>query len=187
MHRRYTGDRYSRTRRRVLRTLGAGSALATIGATSPFGIGTYERSVVLRHNRAAAGGDACTGGALPAEISGRFDDTFGHRHEISAIHWLSFHDDEEFLYRICTVYRQDGYLIAQNDTVQAYYPDKYSRFEWIIDGGDVWYCQQVFSADSHDEARDFTRHPRADSSNPGIGGCGVDGSIAWTKLSATST
>ncbi|MEM7124068.1 MAG: hypothetical protein AAF563_22515 [Pseudomonadota bacterium] len=187
MHRVYAGIQGPQTRRRILRTFGAGSALATIGAASPFDLATKQQSFVVRRNVAQAGGDACTGGALPAEISGHFDDTFGHRHEIGAAHWMSFHDDEEFLYRICTVYRQDGYLIAQNDAVQAYYPDMYSRFEWVIDGDDIWYCQQVFAADSHDEARDFDRHPRADSSNPGTGGCGVDGSIAWTKLSAAST
>ncbi len=164
----YLGPGFA-SRRRLLKTIGAGSAAVTVGI-SPL---------------AASGAIAeeCSG-SVPPELVGRFVDTHGHRHVIDATHWQSFHDDEEFLHRICSVHPQDGFLIARNHASQTYHPDKFSRFEWMVDDGSIWYCQQVFSADSALEAADFDRFPAALGSDPGGGGCGEAGGFAWSKLTA---
>ncbi len=157
------------TRRSLLKTIGVGSAAATVGI-SPLAA-------------SGAGAQVCSG-PVPTELIGRFVDTFGHRHIITETHWQSFHDDEEFFHRICSVQPQDGFLITRNHASQAFHPNKFSRFEWLVEDGDLWYCQQVFSAASAEEAADFDRFPAAHGSDPSGGGCGDSGGFAWTKLMA---
>ncbi len=167
MHRRSVRNPVIQTRRGLLRTLGVGSAAVAMGVTAA---------------AAADGAQTCTGATMPPELIGQFVDGFGHSHSIDERSWESVHDDEGFLYHICTVVPQDGFLIAQNDRGQAYHPEKFSRFEWLVKDDGVWYCQQVFSADSHDDAGDFDRFPAARADNPGSGGCGEAEGFAWTNL-----
>ena len=161
-----------RTRRRLLKAFGAGGAAVTIGMTP---------SAVVADDQ------LCTNGAMPPQLVGQFVDSFGHRHVIDESQWHSFHDDEALLYRICSVHPQKGFLIAQNHRSQKYHPDKFSRFEWVVEDGDVWYCQQVYSADSQSAAVDFARFPAAIKRHKGPGGCGVSGLAGWTKLTAGTT
>ena len=167
MHRGHSHPSF-RTRRRLLGSLGAGGAAIAMGFAAPV---------------AAADSDAaCPGGALPPHLVGRFVDGYGHRHAIDATTWQSVHDDEGFLYHICSVSPQDGFLIARNDASQAYHPGKFSRFEWIVNDDGVWYCQQVFAAGSRGEAGDFDRFPAGRHQDPSLAGCGDTGGFAWTNL-----
>jgi len=86
------------------------------------------------------------------------------------------------IFHICFINNENSYLIAQNDRDNKYYPNKYSRFEWVEDSSfRLWYAQQVYDADTIEDAKSFMSYPRADSSDPSKGGVGKN-NYPWTKM-----
>ncbi|MEM6926403.1 MAG: hypothetical protein AAF602_05715 [Myxococcota bacterium] len=63
-----------------------------------------------------------------------------------------------------------GIIIAQNASTNTYNADLWSRFEWVVDGQTVFWCQQAFDEMSATEAENADPADRAD---PEMGGCGV--------------
>ena len=119
------------TRRSLLKTIGVGSAVATVGI-SPLAI-------------SGASAQECSG-PVPTELIGRFVDTFGHRHIITENPLAVVPRRQRVLSsHIARCSRWTGFLITRNHASQTFHPNKFSRFEWLVEDGDLWYCQQVFS------------------------------------------
>lgn len=71
----------------------------------------------------------------------------------------------------------EQWIIAQNDASDAFNPGLFSRFDYLVDGERVWWCQTVFDAV---DAATAAAVDRADASDPATGGCG--GAFPWTEL-----
>ena len=73
-----------------------------------------------------------------------------------------------------------GTLIAQNSEEAAYDPGAWSRFDYVVDGGTLYYCQTLYNAGSEAEA---LAHPGANSASPTEGGCGeAPYDFPWSAL-----
>jgi len=70
-------------------------------------------------------------------------------------------------------------LFAHNASTNEYSPNLYSRFDWVVLQGDLWFCQTSYDAEPLEAARATTR---ADESDPTVNGCNT---FPWSKLVAT--
>ncbi len=109
------------------------------------------------------------------EIGGDYKDNYGGVHEISALHWIN----ESFSFSILEIDVSNDFMVAQNNPDNSWFPNSFSRFNWVEDAtGDLYYCQSVYNADSVDAARNAP-DPTADT--PAINGCG-DWNFPWSEL-----
>jgi hypothetical protein len=76
-------------------------------------------------------------------------------------------------------------MITQNSCADPFNPGKWTRNEWTWYSGDgsapeLYLCTQVYDADSEAAA---IGAPRADDSDPTVGGCGAPPTtFPWSKL-----
>lgn len=114
-------------------------------------------------------------------IEGSYTDNYGNSQIVGAEEWITAGSS---YYNYIIVDNNQSYLTAQNASSNQYYPNKYSRFEWTTtDNGDLWYCQQVYNADSAADANDFTLYPPANSTDPSVRGCGTgNNDFPWSQL-----
>lgn len=106
-------------------------------------------------------------------IAGSYTDDFGGTHEITDTVWTM---DGVGVFNI-SQYDNDGmWLVAQNDSSNAFSPDLWSRMDWTVDGTDLYFCQTVFDAPTEQDAIDAT--PAA--ANDLAAGCG---GFPWSQLS----
>ncbi len=109
-----------------------------------------------------------------SEITGNYVDNYSTSHFINAAIWMN--GNSSFI--ISKIEADSDYLIARNDAGNAYFGDKYSRFDWTVDAaGDLYFCQTAYNADTATEAEAVAG---ADTTSPSSGGCG---GFAWSKLS----
>jgi len=120
------------------------------------------------------------------EISGIYIDNFSGWHSVGGEAWLSFGSSSQLIFSVCSVDNDRDFLVAQNAPGNDFNPGLFSRFEWLEENNQIFYCQQVFDASSAAEAVDFSRYPAADSSNANDEGCGADGQFPWSQLSLIS-
>ncbi|MDC0720916.1 hypothetical protein [Nannocystis bainbridge] len=80
------------------------------------------------------------------EIEGEYTDQYGGKHTIDADAWTMGTD----VFHVLSFDNERDRLVAQNDADNAFNPDLFSRFDWHVDGDDVYYCQSAF--DAADEA-----------------------------------
>jgi len=132
-----------------------------------------------------AGGGAGAGGGPSAtcemppepktsiEIAGSYVDQFGFTAEISTTGW----DFGYAAYTFSIVDNEENYAIARNSESDEYNPCAYSTFVWHMEGGDLYYCQSVFSATSECAALNAARPDSSDLDN----GCG---GAPWSRLTA---
>ena len=108
-----------------------------------------------------------------AEISGTWTDNWGGGHRVDAWAWES--GDATFdIEETDTAAR---WVAARNGDANAYNPGKYSVFEWMVDGTDVFYCQSSYDAADLAAAIAAKKADRADL-DAGCGGFG------WSTLEA---
>ncbi len=125
---------------------------------------------------------ACTGVEDNApEISETYVDDTGQFHAVGADGWLSFGLGDQLVYFVCLVDNENDYLIAQNGSANDVDYELYSRFEWFVEGDQLYFCNQVTDAGSQPDALDFAALPAADQAKPTMSGCGVDNQ-AWSAL-----
>ena len=108
----------------------------------------------------------------PFALAGDYVDEWGTSHTIDSTRWST----DWGLWHVTEVRAIDGWLIAQNDESDAYFPGLWSRFDWTIQPDGTYYCQTTF--DSISEAEAASVEP-PDDSDPAAGGCG---GFAWTNL-----
>lgn len=110
-------------------------------------------------------------------ITGSYTDEWETDHTIDEASWVQVSAFGTLTFAVLSFDNPGKWVIAQNGFDNAYYPDLYSRFDWV-DGthGDLFYCQTAFDA-ATEAAAEST--PRADDSDPENAGCG---GFAWTNL-----
>ena len=70
-----------------------------------------------------------------------------------------------------------NWAVGQNDSVNSYSPDKWSRYDWYTDGdGTLWYCSAAYEAETEADALAV---PPSDTTDPATGGCN---GFAWSSL-----
>lgn len=109
-------------------------------------------------------------------LVGSYVDTWGTQHTITEELWTqTFPNGDGERYHLVGHDNGERWAIARNDADNPWNADKYSRFDWVVDGGDLWYCQSVFDAETADDARNATPADPGDRD----GGCG---GFTWTAL-----
>ncbi|MBU2513742.1 hypothetical protein KJ966_20570 [bacterium] len=109
------------------------------------------------------------------EVLGEFADNYSGSHSISSTRWVQ----GESGFSITKISTDSDYMLAKNDTDNAYNGGKYSRLDWATDSsGNLYYCQIAYDKNSESEAEAITT---ADKSSPSTGGCG---GFAWSRLIA---
>ena len=109
-------------------------------------------------------------------IVGSYTDSWGGDHVISETVWAQYGGSSNF--NIDSYDNEFGYVIAQNDAGNAYFPELWSRMDWTLVGEDLYYCSIAY--DAADASAAQAAGP-ADADDPTTGGCGGN---AWTQLIA---
>lgn len=122
------------------------------------------------------------GDTTPAEepvkthgLIGRYADSWGGSHIISNTAWFEPSSYGDSLFHITQFDNEKGFMIAQNDKVKSWNPEKWSRFDYIKQDGKIYYCQIVYDKDTEAEALAATDADRADTAT----GCNGN---SWTEL-----
>lgn len=128
-----------------------------------------------------AGLSACDGSSTGLEIAGAWSDDYGGQYQVDdeGITQIGFGDPS--FYHV-SQYSNDGrWLVARNDSANAYSADLWSRFDWTwFDAGQgesLYFCQIAYDAASEEAAMNAEA---ADPEDPTAGGCA---GYAWSRLS----
>ncbi|NEQ37391.1 MAG: hypothetical protein F6K40_14410 [Okeania sp. SIO3I5] len=112
-------------------------------------------------------------------IAGMYVDNYGGQHIINCKNWL-MGENSDSIFTYTYVGNSSKIIIAENGADNPYFPEKFSQFNWTYSDNALWYCQQVYDADTAEEA---VSHETADTSAPSQGGCGIpDNDFPWSKL-----
>jgi hypothetical protein len=119
------------------------------------------------------------------EIVGSYTDGYGGMHEIAADMWTQTADygsgPQSSTFHLEQFDNAARWAAGQNDPSNAYFPGKFSRFDWVTTGGKLFFCQTRYDAATIDEAIAATA---ADSTDPANSGCG--GAFAWSELTVVT-
>lgn len=122
-------------------------------------------------------GGTTTGGVEPPEIVGNYIDNWDITHAITETTWTQDSDTGVRTWLFTAVDNEADFLVAQNGPDNEMYPGLWSRFDWTVTDGDrLWICQDVFSANTEEDALNAPSPPRDDPENTGCGDWG------WTEL-----
>ena len=122
---------------------------------------------------AGCGGFSWTKMRPYASFIGTYDDQWGERHIVSPFDWISMSGSS---YHISQYDNDSGWIVAQNDSLNEYNPDLWSKFELTTDSaGGVHYCQSAYAESSEQAAIDALGADMSDL----VTGCGGFG---WTAL-----
>jgi len=105
------------------------------------------------------------------EIVGSWVDDWDTSHVITQDDWTM----ATSVFNITQFDNDADFLVAQNDSDNDYNPDKWSRFDWTEDGGDLYYCQIAYDADDEATAAADTSADSGDLDT----GCG---GFSWSRL-----
>jgi hypothetical protein len=120
---------------------------------------------------------AACGGVDAPDLAGTWTDDFGTGYVVDeASVQISYEGSPVAIFHIEEVDNDAGFLLAQNDAANEYFPELYSRFDWAEDGGATYLCQSAFDGETLDEARGGS----ADASDFEAG-CG---GFPWSMLTA---
>lgn len=106
-------------------------------------------------------------------VTGVWDDGFAVHHVDEAT-WAMGDD----VFPIFDVDLSANFLVAQNGQDNAFNPGKWSRFDWIVVGTEVSYCQAAYDADTAEAAAAVS--PDHGDLAAGCGG------FSWSTLTATA-
>ena len=121
-----------------------------------------------------AGADARQMG--PLEVIGSWVDGFGIVHRVTEETWIQGWGPGASITNISQYSNDESWVVGQNTSDHPWNPDKWNRFEWILDGDTFYMCQSVFDADTEDDALNAEA---ADPSDPQTTGCG---GYPWSSL-----
>ncbi len=103
--------------------------------------------------------------------AGNWIDAWGTSHHVNGLRWV---DGWSNAFWITTVVN-DTTLVAANDLHNAFFPNKFSRFDVSVQDGATWYCQSVYDAATEAEA---LASRSADETDLAAGCSG----FSWTRL-----
>ncbi len=109
------------------------------------------------------------------EIIGTYTDDWGSTHDITGETWTMTMGSDVSLFHITQWSNDDDFLVAQNDSSNAWNPDLWSRFDWTWVDSSLYFCQIAYAAEGEDAALVETSADRADLE----AGCGGFG---WSRL-----
>lgn len=89
-----------------------------------------------------------TGDAMSLAIAGSYTDDFGDAHTIGETSW----DNGAGSFAISEYDNEAMFLIAQNASTNEFSPDLWSRFDWLFDGEQLYYCQSVYDGATPEDA-----------------------------------
>jgi len=115
----------------------------------------------------------------PLELAGAHKDNWDNGHQVTNTLWTIVGMGTPSVFHITQYSNDTQYVIAQNHATYNFFPDKWSRFDWVEKEGTLYYCQTAYNADSEQLALDAT----ADASDPATTGCG--GAFAWSSIEET--
>jgi hypothetical protein len=110
-------------------------------------------------------------------IVGAYRDGYDTSHRVDDEVWVQ----GESSYALLDFSNEERWIITQNDSDNVYFPGDFSRFDWTVEDGQVYFCQTEYDAASEDEARDAEPADATDL----LSGCGATG-FAWTLLTPIS-
>ena len=131
-------------------------------------------ALVLASGCAKEGEDPPPQGKL--EIIGNYTDEFASDHQITEDTWTSFGGLS--VVHIEVYSNALNFLAGRNDVVNSFDPGKYSRYDWVMFNGHLYYCTTAYDADSLNGALLGT----TDASDPTAGGCNAKNDFPWTDL-----
>ena len=103
-----------------------------------------------------SGSDGGSTGGEGLEIAGEWVETFPdmttQTHTIDAATWTSVSQFGTLTFHVDAYDNALGVLVAQNDAGNDFNAEQFSRFEWVFDGPDLYYCQSVYDAATADDA-----------------------------------
>lgn len=108
------------------------------------------------------------------KLIGKYNDNYGGSHIISNTVWF----DGYSLYHITQFDNDKDFIIAQNDKKNGYNPEKWSRFDYVIDGEKIHICQIAYDKATEADALAADDADRTDLEK------GCNGS-PWTELVET--
>jgi len=111
--------------------------------------------------------------AGPLAISGTYVDQFSTTQTVTSSTWSDSFAD---VFHIAEFSNASDYAIAQNDAANAFNANLWSRFDWTMYAGRLYYCQTAYNAASQAAAEATAP---ANATNPTTGGCG---GFSWTRL-----
>ena len=126
-----------------------------------------------------------TGEAPPPEalaIAGTYgedwdgDGTSDSTHVLTDSQWTMTSEFGVSAFLVAQFSNEQAMLVAQNDASNDFAPEKWSRFDWALDGETLWFCQSAFEAETEDDA---LATAAANSDDPAASGCGE---FAWSQL-----
>ncbi len=140
-----------------------------------------ERAALLAILLAACHGGADdtageTGATDDFPLEGTWDDEFGGLHTVTPETWTMVYPTDTSVFHIESIALDGTWLVARNDETNAWFGGLYSRFDWTVAGGDLWYCQVAWDAADPAAA---AGSGSADPANPATTGCG---GFAWNRL-----
>jgi hypothetical protein len=104
-----------------------------------------------------------------------FSPGMGITHVIDANRWDQLADFGDAIFHIDGYDNDAGYVLAQGDATNEFFPERWSRFDWTWDGTDLYYCTAVYDAATVEDA---LMVPLSDSSDLELG-CG---GFPWSPL-----
>ena len=106
----------------------------------------------------------------PRWVLGTFQDDYGERYDITKHYWAQLPHGKLLIERLDL---EHGFLIAQNDSANAYDPGKWSRIDWVkLEGMAPWewaFCLSAYDAPTADSAL-ATRIAQRDRPRTGCNG-----------------
>jgi len=122
--------------------------------------------------------DTGTDTAAPLAIIGTWTDDYASTHTITEADWTMASELGTSIFAISQYDNTAMFVIAQNDSANAYNADLWSRMDWTHDADGVLnFCQSTY--DAADEATALAATP-ADATDLSAG-CG---GFAWTVMTA---
>jgi hypothetical protein len=158
------------------------SWMGTWGSCAGVGLGAlWLGSTIAGCSGTSTVGDAGSGAdAVPVvdapaaldvpEIAGRYDEAMFSMHTIEGDRWEIEGMDFSAGFTLTVVNNGEDWAVARNDATNAFSPGLYSRFEWTMSAGSLYYCQVAFDAADEAAALAATRPDRAAPSTSGCGG-----------------
>jgi len=108
------------------------------------------------------------------------DETYTITNETWVIEFFNDQDNVDVVlqYDIENYWNANDFLVAHNLETNRIDPGLYSRFDWVLEGSEAYFCPTACCASSSDEALNSLA---PDATDPSSYGCG-DANTEWTKL-----
>jgi hypothetical protein len=140
---------------------------------------TEEAALAVAAADATSPADSGCGGfswsqlSEPLAIRGTYVDNYGGNHVIDEKTW---YNSETSSFGIASYDNENGIVIAVNAETNTYSPNLWSRFDWVVQDSQLYYCQVRYDADSQAEAENSDAPDAADPANSGCNG------FPWSML-----